>query len=883
MIRAGDEPIPGYRVEQMLGRGQYGEVWRATSPGRSSVALKFIDMTGRRGWKEFRAAQRVKQIRHAHLMPIVAIWLLDDEGRVLTDDALDSLPDGSAPASQTVTVEGDAPSRRTAQMVIATLLADESLKDRLNQCLADGFIGIPRAELLTYMQEAAKGIDYLNTVHHDWQGEQVGVQHCDIKPDNVMLMGGSAVICDFGVAQVLAATNKDTRATSLSGSPAYMAPEAFEAKPTATSDQYSLAVMYYELLTGELPLDAENFAAAYDSHRTGALDFSAANDAEQVVLQRATHPDAEKRFSSATEMVNALRLATAKPAQQTPKRRWLTASIAAGVIICVLAALSLLDGRFGTNSRKVQIRFDAPEAQVEVNGKTYVTDREGALVVEAELDLPLTIRATNNPGREDRQWSIKPAELTQRSSFEFRLPYTADRYALRAEELLASGALDRAAKEYAAAVEADPDRYARYPSPTIVETSGILWGDCLQAASSANWIAVGGKDGIPRQWRFGSQGIDSEPTVLHRGVNSPIVNLAVTSTLMAFASDLGQIWVVNSGQSKQLTSDDADQAALAFSGNHNWLVAAVTKNLETRILAWPVGGERSLSSLREIGVQPGEFPKTISCEGNAVVVATQDNEALIWKWDIDSGRHVELGRQQNEVLSLSRSADGSIIAYAGVANSEAADDQNEAAVVDVSAGLRCRLGSRQSDSILACAVADDGKRLATAERVNDFDETGTVWIWRPDMSGGVASSERILRFERSQGDVSALFFSQGNRWLAAGHEGGAVSIWRTSEADANPLWSFGTGDRVVALRVTPDQRWLVSGSRDGRIRVFDLLRLEMLWRAFQRTGVSPSGPEDAADKLTLLGPSEMRASHFPWGSGETAFRPVVRPNAGRVG
>ena len=90
MIQPGDEPIPGYRVEQKLGKGQYGEVWRATSPGRSAVALKFLDMTGRTGWKEFRAVQRVKQIRHPNLMPIVALWILDENGQVLTDDAVES-------------------------------------------------------------------------------------------------------------------------------------------------------------------------------------------------------------------------------------------------------------------------------------------------------------------------------------------------------------------------------------------------------------------------------------------------------------------------------------------------------------------------------------------------------------------------------------------------------------------------------------------------------------------------------------------------------------------------------------------------------------------------------------------------------------------------
>jgi serine/threonine protein kinase len=255
MIRSGDEPIPGYRVELKLGRGQYGEVWRATAPGRSMVALKFLDMTGRTGWKEFRSVQRVKQIRHAHLMPIIALWLLDEYGQILTDDAVESLASEDITSTKTISAETHPDAKLPARMIIATLLGDGSLRDRLGECLTVGWEGIPVDELIGYMQEAAKGIDHLNSTQHDWKGGQVGVQHCDIKPDNILLTGGSIMICDFGVAQILADNDAMVRATSLSGSPAYMAPEAFEAKPSRASDQYSLAVTYYELRTGQLPLE----------------------------------------------------------------------------------------------------------------------------------------------------------------------------------------------------------------------------------------------------------------------------------------------------------------------------------------------------------------------------------------------------------------------------------------------------------------------------------------------------------------------------------------------------------------------------------------------------------------------------------------------------
>ena len=166
--------------------------------------MKFLDLTGRQGRKEFRSAQRVKQIRHAHLMPVVAIWFLDSDGKLLTDDAMESISDEETTPMQTIALGAVADTRPPAKMIIATPLGDMSLRDRLGECVAEGKRGIPVQELIDYTHEAAKGIDYLNSEQHDWRGSHVGVQHCDIKPDNIMLVGGSVVICDFGVAQVLA-------------------------------------------------------------------------------------------------------------------------------------------------------------------------------------------------------------------------------------------------------------------------------------------------------------------------------------------------------------------------------------------------------------------------------------------------------------------------------------------------------------------------------------------------------------------------------------------------------------------------------------------------------------------------------------------------------
>ena len=183
------------------------------------------------------------------------------------------------------------------------------------------------------MHEAAKGLDFLNSSQHKI-GDSVGaVQHCDVKPDNLMLTGGSVVIADFGVAQTLAHARLDATATSLGGTPAYMPPELFANKPARTTDQYSLAVTYYELRTGALPFVDQTYAAVFQAHHQGTLDFLArasrpsrkscggrrrrirSSDSRLV-------PSSSMRSTRASDTRRAiLRLGRARAARSLPRRR----------------------------------------------------------------------------------------------------------------------------------------------------------------------------------------------------------------------------------------------------------------------------------------------------------------------------------------------------------------------------------------------------------------------------------------------------------------------------------------------------------------------------------------------------------------------------------
>jgi serine/threonine protein kinase len=284
----GDQPVPGYRLEAFLGAGSYGEVWKAGGPGGVPCALKFISMDSKSGLKEFRSIRLVKRLQHPNLVPVQAIWLRDPDGNVLSDTGEDSI---------SIRLMGP------KELVIAMGLGQKSLAQRLEECRGKG--GIPPRELLKYMDGAAKGIDYLNAPEHDLGDGPGGVIHCDIKPANLLIVGGGIQVCDYGVAKAMRKV-EDAKKSMAAGTPAYAAPELINNEPGPHTDQYSLAITYYELRTGRLPFDE---ARALVANLMGQLDFSGVGLDEQEVLRQATHKQPAKRFESCEEFVEALKVA----------------------------------------------------------------------------------------------------------------------------------------------------------------------------------------------------------------------------------------------------------------------------------------------------------------------------------------------------------------------------------------------------------------------------------------------------------------------------------------------------------------------------------------------------------------------------------------------
>ena len=261
-------PLKGYRLIERLGRGGFGEVWKAEAPGGLMKAVKFVfgdtdsidEDEARPAQQEEKALHRVKSIRHPYILSLERFDKID------------------------------------GQLIIVMELADKNLWDRFRECRAKQLPGIPREELLGYLDEAAEALDLMN--------EHYNIQHLDVKPQNLFLMYNHVKVADFGLAKMF----EGARGTITGGvTPVYAGPETFEGYVSRFTDQYSLAICYQELLTGKRPFEGANTKQLLMQHLNAAPDVSPLPPGEGEVVARALSKKPGDRWPSNTAMVRALR------------------------------------------------------------------------------------------------------------------------------------------------------------------------------------------------------------------------------------------------------------------------------------------------------------------------------------------------------------------------------------------------------------------------------------------------------------------------------------------------------------------------------------------------------------------------------------------------
>lgn len=241
-----------YELEELVGTGGMSSVYRARDRLlERHVALKILHATfgaDADTVERFRReARAVAQLSHPNIVTVIDRG--EDRGR---------------------------------QFIVFEYVAGENLKEVVRR---EGPLPVRRA--LELMLEVANALAF---AHHR------GLVHRDVKPQNVLLNGGgTAKVTDFGIARSLDVEHGMTQTGTVLGTSNYIAPEQASGQPVdAYTDVYSLGVVLFELLTGDVPYSGENFVAIAMRHL---------NDPVPDVLER--RPDVPPAVAAAIERAMA--------------------------------------------------------------------------------------------------------------------------------------------------------------------------------------------------------------------------------------------------------------------------------------------------------------------------------------------------------------------------------------------------------------------------------------------------------------------------------------------------------------------------------------------------------------------------------------------------
>ena len=277
-LAVGAKPLPEYELTRFLGGGGFGEVWEAkVSPSGVSHALKFVKVDGAGSEVEKDALEIYKRVSHSNLINLINYWILDN------------------------------------YLIIAMELGRKTLEDVFREEREKGREGIPIKDLLGYMADAAAGLDCLNEPNHQVTGDvRFGIQHRDIKPLNLLIVGDSVKsvkVADISLLKIMSGNVADH--SNGACTPAYAAPEFLRdqgrRETTRWSDQYSLAATYCYLRCGKLPYGTRAIEIITRQSVKEPPNLEGLTEVERPVVARALSLVPKDRFENCGEFVEALK------------------------------------------------------------------------------------------------------------------------------------------------------------------------------------------------------------------------------------------------------------------------------------------------------------------------------------------------------------------------------------------------------------------------------------------------------------------------------------------------------------------------------------------------------------------------------------------------
>lgn len=324
-----------YRIDELLGSGGMGEVYRAYDMTMDrEVAIKLVRNDGTVDEKQFRRMQNeakaLAALDHPNIVKVQAVNFGGVDGYL--------------------------------GLIAMELVCGETLQEKVK---GDGPLKAEDAEKI-----CAAIADALAHAHSK------GVVHRDLKPHNIIVTtGGGIRIMDFGIAKLIGVQDQRlTRTGEVVGSPQYMSPEQCSNQSIdQRSDIYSLGALMYFLLTGSPPFDGATVLEVLMKHSSEAPNLEAITDQRiKAIIAKCLAKNPDDRFQFAQEVSDCLRNKSAAPllipqrSQSSARIRpriSLQVSIGLAAILAILLVTSFVTTRTTNAPQSEKADFDLKHLQ----------------------------------------------------------------------------------------------------------------------------------------------------------------------------------------------------------------------------------------------------------------------------------------------------------------------------------------------------------------------------------------------------------------------------------------------------------------------------------------------------------------------------------------